>query len=360
MLTLEIYEKSYSHGLENIYAIETIDLKTVKPLSSPIQQASKKSEIFIQKKYSIEKSLQLEFNFGGKFRTQMDSFLLSEPIYHLDLSTHCLKALQELGNLYIKDLIGIDFNTLKLNQTSIDEIKKKLELKLGTKQLTGCKFIDFNSWVKSLIPEDNRIKFYLLLEKYKLDYLLSLTAIMNIELKRLKQEEKHQYIKDAIEQLFSLDRLELVKSYKKLIIEIFLIPWLRERHGIAEEYEIYDFIEQLSENISEAHLCINFLSDLYSNGVFLFQDVLANNGNHLYFSDNFIKRAFQTIEKTALTYFTHENDLYEFEDLIYWIKKEFAVKWIGFSEGFIEKTLQKSSLFYVYKNNQQKILIALK
>lgn len=356
----ETYEKSYSHGLENIYAIETIDLKTVKPLSSPIQQPTKKAEFSIQKKYLIEKPLQLEFNFGGKFRTQIDSFLLSEPIYHLDLSMNCLKALQEQGSFYIRDLIGVDFNALKLNHASIEEIKKKLELKIGDKQLTDCKYIDFNSWVKSLIPEDNRIKFYLLLEKYKLEYLISLTALMNIELKRLKQEEMHQYIKDAIEQLFSLDRVELVKSYKKLIVEIFLIPWLRERHGIAEEYEIYDFIEQLSENISEARLCIDFLSNLYSNGVFLFQDALTYNGKHLYFSDNFIKNAFQMVENRALTYFTHEKDLYELGELSYWIKKEFAVKWVGFCEGFVEKVLKKSSLFYVYKNNQQKILIALK
>lgn len=64
----EISKTAYSHGLEAIYAIEKIDLNSIRRISEPSPPK------IVQHKRSISAPSQLEFDFGDSYRGWMESF----------------------------------------------------------------------------------------------------------------------------------------------------------------------------------------------------------------------------------------------------------------------------------------------
>src|SRR5262245_23100732 len=105
---LETYKQVYSHpGLEAIYTLKNVDVNTIRRLNDPtsITSGAQLKEVTTSPVDEIEESPQLEFDFGGEFRTWVRPLVLDEPIQVLGLSTHIEKILQSHEKAVLKDLL---------------------------------------------------------------------------------------------------------------------------------------------------------------------------------------------------------------------------------------------------------------
>lgn len=345
-------KSAYSHGLEAIYAIETIDLKTIKPLN--VQHKKEESK---EKKY-IHPIPELEFSF--ELKQTMPSFILNESIHVLDLSKQCVQILTDLNFIYLRDLLKIDYQHPDLDskfKVISSELKSKLETYLEGKELFNCVTIDFEAWIKSLIFE-NHIKYYFLLKEYNLTHLLSITPMMSVEIKRAKKNEIEKYIIESKEELKRFDRQELNKANKKIIIMTFISHWVNGRYGIVKEYELMDYLEQLSESKKNFQNCLNFLSDLYEEGNFYFKNNFIEIYPEVYCLSNSIYNKFKKIENMLLSYFPKKKENYLLMELLAYILKELSSSWDYIEEKFIEKVLYTSPYFNIYKNDHYEVEVS--
>lgn len=81
------YKTAYSHGLEAIYALENVDLKSIRRISDaqesePLQPKSPPRPL--QPLEAPEP--QLELDLGDGYRSWIESFVLQEPIHVLGVS----------------------------------------------------------------------------------------------------------------------------------------------------------------------------------------------------------------------------------------------------------------------------------
>jgi hypothetical protein len=103
----ETYKSSYSHGLEAIYALETVNVRSIRRLQAPPAQPPP-----LRAPCVLPMAPQLEFDFGASFRAWLEPFLLDEPIQVLGLSRHAEKCLLEQRKERLRDLIGCNLRQL--------------------------------------------------------------------------------------------------------------------------------------------------------------------------------------------------------------------------------------------------------
>ena len=81
---MQTLKSAYTHGLENIYALEFVDPNSIRPF-----QIEKKAVQTISKQKRLRKykeSPQLELDLGLGFRRWMTPFFLDEPVDNLQLT----------------------------------------------------------------------------------------------------------------------------------------------------------------------------------------------------------------------------------------------------------------------------------
>lgn len=345
------HENVYSHGLESIYAIETIDLKTIKPLNIINESAPS-----TKKKYT-HPLLDPEFPFGSEFNQTISSFILNESVQALDLSKPCLQILTDFNLFYIRDVTKIDFNDLEIHSNFkkiSSEIQPKLDAYLKEKQIYECVTIDFEAWIKSLISE-NHIKHYFLLKHYDLTHLISVTPIMSVEIKRTKENDYLKYINDSKEELKTIDRQGLNNLNKEIITKSFLKPWIHGRHGIVKEYELLDYLEQLAENTHNFHSCIRLLSDIYEENNFIFKNNLITIYPELYCINESVYKNYKKIEGILKSYFPKSKETYLMNELIVFVIKELLIHWDSVEEEFVRKVIKTSPFFKINRNKNFEI-----
>lgn len=342
----EIYKTSYSHGLESIYAIETVDLRSVRRLSSPVEKAQP-----VHKRIVAPASItQLQFDFGPGFNDWMEPFILEEPIQVLGLSRHAEKSLLDQRKLLLRDLAGKDLRRIipGVGQGHLDEISQKLGDYLSHKEAQRSYQFDPGSWLRSLCPFEQRKQCHLLLESYGLQELLPLTPAEVTEVRRLPPDQKKKWHAEGLSFLKSpACRTSILKALHNMA-SAFLKPWIQGRKGLATENEV---VERLEKRFIEPRLVepfLRLLSQALGNTAFAACLWLAD--QQVYTAERWQAEAFRKICGCAATYFKSSGQKFLFSHLLSLVERELARDWLGYPEGFIAKSLRLSASFSIRKD----------
>jgi hypothetical protein len=352
----ESYKLAYSHGLESIYAIETIDLKSVRRIETPSKIAPEKPKPQIRK----NAPLQEEFDLGEEFRNWITPFIKREPIQVLNLSKHTEKCLIENGKKLLGDLIGFDLREFVsvrgMGQGHIEEIKQNLKAYINGYDLEKSDKVDFVSWIKCLVAAEDRKKAYVFLQAYELQDLISLTPGENVEVRKLTLEKKQECVEELLSHIVTTEYKKSVADDMLSIMNVFIKPWISRRGGFAAKEEIYERLNRISLDPTAATKVLNLLEN-----VFFDKDLLPNflieADEGIYSSARYHSQAYELIVSNAHTYFYKPQVYYQFQELAALIERECAVNWIGFLDGYLEKVLRCSPQFHVIKGHSGKLEI---
>lgn len=355
----------YSHGLEEIYTLENVDPKTIRtfgeePEEEKIEQKNEGKEV---KEYTLPDILQYQFNFGGVYQQTLPSFLLQVPLFAVGLSDNAVKALRKEGLYYVKDVVDVPWNDLiqekGIGQGHIEELKKQLGEFLGNKELIDCQEVNYRALLLSLVQEEEQSKQYCYLEQFGLQSLIKKTATMRVELKRLIDEEKQSWIREGAALFQTVDRVGLLRTNIRSLLDTFVIPWLGNKGGFALDYEICDRLEQVAEDPSFFYSTWSFISTTYFPHESILSQFLPSLDKRVFFANVQEFDRFQMIEEKALTYFYQDELIYPLKDLVFWISRELASSWKSIERDYLQKVISYSSSFYVRKNDKGQLLVYL-
>ncbi|MBA3602424.1 MAG: hypothetical protein H0W50_02000 [Parachlamydiaceae bacterium] len=358
------YQRSYSHGLEKIYALENVDIRSVRKISAPtpfrLENHSKK----VTSKPSKRIIEQLEFCFEATFQQVLAPFIFREPVQVLCLTKKIEKYLFDQDKLTVGDLLEDDKQTLiplkSLGQGHLDEIVTKLHNYLEEFATTkNSPRIEFTSWMKTLVADLDAKKCAVLLETFQLPPLVPLSPSENAEIRKLTNEKCNQWIKEAMSECRTPSKKQQLNSDLQNITNVYLKPWLRKRGSIASVAEVHEYLLKLSGDHPHAIQILEFISHVYFDQKFPFAVALLEIDEELYCDSTETADIYNSIIKTTFSYFYKDDLHYPLDSLIKWISYEHAKKWQGFSDNFIERILRLSSNFRVRKNGANQLTVKL-
>lgn len=343
----ETYKKSYSHGLEAIYALENVDVRSIKRIEK-ISEVQPKQPLLKQK---VVRPIQEEFDFGDEYRGWIHPFILKEPIHVLGLSRHVEKILIEHEKKLLGDLISVNLNDFVFvrgfGQGHIEEIQLKLNEYTEGSSLDRSYKIYFISWLKSLVASFDRKRVSVLLEKFDIKDLFSLSPGETIEIRKLTLEKKQEWIEELLIQLKCSTKT--IKCEMKTVIDTFIKPWIKRRGGFAKKSELLERFQRMSDNPLISSNVLNLFQDIFFDKKDFLQHFIHEIDEEIFCYDDNQALIYDKIVDKALSYFYKPNVHYSLSELIQFLERDFARNWVGFDEGMIEKVLRLSPHFYLIK-----------
>lgn len=356
------YKNAYRHpDLEAIYALEKVDLGTITRFSSPSGEPVPASVVKTFDAWQPANP-QIEFEFEMEFRKQLPPLFMQEPIQVLNLSSQAEKILLAQDKRTLQDLTKLnaqDLGLLKsLGQGLIDEMQHKLQVYLE-KNSKNQGHVDFASLIRILTGTFDRKKIYVLLERFGLADLISLTPAENIEVIRLPLESRLKIAQETRQEIYSPQNIRLLGRILIDVADVMIKPWIRKRQGLVTREELIERMQRISQTPDRTFAILNFLSDVFYDRQFilnryLFQvttDVYTSTSETISFYHKFIQR--------ALSYFPHRNTYYSLNEFIVFLQKEFAQEWDSISDDWISKALSLSSLFRLRKASSGELVVRL-
>ena len=343
---------AYSHGLENIYALENVDPRSIRPFQVE-PTVSAKIPKKINHNISFCKTIQLDLDLGSGFRKWITPFFPEEPVDILELNKLEKKILEDHGIIYLKQLMKAHFPTLMskgIGQGHWQEIQTKLKQYLADKSPDKCSTLDFSSFLRVIFGTISKKKAHLFLMPYDLQDLMPLLPSETMEIKRLSDSKRLEWDQEVMGILKNPKKMEYIRYKIKEITHNFLFPWMEKKLGIALLSEIIEYLENLSMDSFLTEKALVFLSDVYFSGEFPLDDYLYPTVQGIYAADPFYSDMFRQIEFRALSYFYKPSTTYSLDNLTNWLEREFAKEWTGFPCGMVEKVLSLSPLFYLWRN----------
>lgn len=341
----EIHKTSYGYGLEAIYKLENVDIKSVRRIETQPTPILKKA----RNKKSEPLPLQEELDLGEEFRGWMPSFVKKEPIQILELSRHAEKCLIENGKKELAHLIGVnlkDFVFLRgMGQGHIEEINQKLNAYLEDLVLDKCYKVDFSSWLKCLVASQDRKRVYAFLESYELTSLFSLTPGENVEVRKLTLEKKQEWAEELLNKIAQPLQKDSVRADMQQIFNVFFKPWIRQRGGFATKDELQERMHRISANPAICLNVLKFLQAVYFENEDFFNLFLQEIDHEVYCCDAFYADNYKKVVVKAKSYFYKPTVYYHLNELVTLIEREFSRLWSGFEEGCIEKIVRLSPAF---------------
>jgi len=280
----------------------------------------------------------------------LEPFYLDEPIHVLNFPKHLERSLIDHGFCLLRDLVHKDFKS-SLSRSAA-EIESQLQVYLKDK---GSTRIDFASLIKCVAGAQDKKRAKAALDPYSLGDLITLTPLENLEMKRLSQEKKGELSLEFYQRIAG--KKNFVRAKIREISAVLLKPWMRSRFGFATKMELMDRIMRVSEDPEMAEPVLAFISSLYFERAFPFGEDLVAVEEELYAVDGMVKERFFQVSDKASTYFYKPYLRYSLAELTLWLKREFAMEWTGFQEGFIEKALRLSSRFRVRKGDEGVLMV---
>lgn len=356
----ETYKTSYSHGLEAIYALENVDIKSVRRIETAPQPVLKKVET---KQECLLKAIQEEFDFGEAYRAWIPSFVKKEPIQVLELTKPAEKCLIDHGKLLVGDLIGVNlksFVSLRgMGQGHIEEIIQKLDLYLDQHYSEKNYKIDFISLLKCLVASQERKKVFALLEVYDLSAFFKLSPGDNVEVRKLSLEKRQEWNREIIEKITQTEQKKSVRSDMQRIFDAFFKTWILQRGGFASKEELEERMLRISTDSKNCANVLNFLKTHYFQEKDFFSFFLHQIDHDIYCCDEFNGCNYERIIDKALSYFYKPTIYYSIQELVGFLEREFSRCWMGFPDGYIEKVLRLSPIFYTSKGLSGKLEVHL-
>lgn len=361
----QLHLQSYSHGFEKIYALENIDIRSVRKIDL---SASSKSLIdSVEKHLEVEQiheiDLQLEFNFNALSSATLEPFILREPIQVLGLSKRIESFLNSQGKRLIIDLLNEDRRSLTeikgLGLGHLDELQGKLQNYLKKHAAGRIDQIDFSSWVRTLIAEIEPKKAFVALENFALSHLVSLTTAESAEIRKLSNEKRQEWEKESLELFRSPEKIQQVHQDIQKIVGQFILPWMEKRLGLATETELMERFVSLGQVENQAVKAIAWLKSVYFNHNLPLERFLRKIDARLYASTPTVEKNVLAVVAKARSYFYKSDNHYTLLMLSKLLAREFAKEWCGFAEGFIEQALRLNSHFRVRKDPLGALVVKL-
>jgi len=346
----EQHRQSYSHGLEDIYALENVDLSTVRRLDiSQHEEVLTPSAVIDQ---SEEFSEQLEMDLGREWRGWMDSLILKEPIKVLGLPAQLENSLSERGIGSLKDLwepSEEEMVSLGFGQGHIDEFSRHLERYLQGRPLQHCQTVDFASLLRSLVADENEKKMHLCVENYGLARLFPLSRTQTMELRRLDVEQRRRLHNETLRGLTSTSKYRNLDEILQEVVTVFVIPWIHQRGGLTNSSEVKERLWRISIDPSIAQKVIHFLSDVYYDGGCPVTHYLLQLEEDVFSSDKTLAHLYREVMEKVNTYFYQAGIVYSLSQLVRLVEGEFSLKWKSLPEGFVERALRLSVQYRIRK-----------
>lgn len=356
-------DSAYCHpDLDKIYKLETVDPRTIRRIqSTPLPEAA-----VAESKPTILHSplAQLELPLGDEFVSTIESFVLDEPLQVLRLATLTEQRLKENGISHLRDLINVDwakFVFVKgLGQGHIDEVRQSFQQYLQGKSLYATQNIDFEAWIRSLLPEEPRRQTAVLLESYGFKNLISLTPAQQAEVRRLSADSRAQWEKEAVSEFCSPARKTLFLNSAHKVFSALFKPWIRARKGIVYDYELMDRLHQLAEDPSFVVPGIALFNAIFYEKKSLFPHFFVSVAPSIFCVDATVAEQYQQVSHCAKSYFYKHQVHYELNELIGFLEREWAREWGSVDAEFIEKVIRSSPFFSVRKGECGNLIVRMR
>jgi len=360
----ETYKTAYSHGLENIYSLETVDLKTVKRLQNhqvePMVSPDEERVVLLEKPHFEE---QLDLELGDSFRGWVEPLFLMEPIQVLGLAQTTERYLFQHNKIRLKDLIEQDLREYifldGIEQRYVDEIQSKLLAYIGNRSLERSFTIEFGSWLRSLIVGLERIKAAVLFQTFGLEEVVPLSTTERVRIKKVDSKTKQQWMEQILRELQQVERSASVHKNMQRFVQTFILPWMLGRNGLAMKNELMERLQKVSDTYELTTNAMHFFSEVYYEGKFPLTKYLFLADKELFYCDISMQKAYHEISSKAMSYFYKPSLHYLFDQLVVFIVTELVQEWKEVKVGFIEATLRRSPKFRVCKGGSGALEIRL-
>lgn len=238
----------YSHGLESIYAYETIDAKSVKKLHSgepePIDSSENRPEDGNHHFCASQIALEREFDFEPRFSIGLPHLALDEPIEILKISAPAVRLLKGAGKQTVRDLLLL----MRANDRGVhvgikEEIERAIRNLFGRDLVSSLDPFERQSKVdwasvlrRAILPLAPRQR-ALLAKFYGIDALFQFTPH---ELREadiaLSKNHTQQVTQLLLECRFTIAR-QLFEVLER-VFQGYIHTWLLHQHGLESEGEI--------------------------------------------------------------------------------------------------------------------------
>lgn len=355
--------QAYTHGLEQIYALETVDPSTVRKITISRPAAEESLIAAAPEQDAGTWDGQLLLKLGDEFQSWIRPLFLEEPIQMLQLSQRTETVCIDQGVKRVKDLLNKDFSDWVMNkgigQGHADEAEQKLKEFIRGRSLERSFSLDSASLIRSLTVGLERKKIAVLLEIYGLSEYFPLSPLEKMESLNLQGQKRQDWIHDAKRELSQEKVRFSLKEMLTRISRVFLSPWIRARGGVVNIHEILERMERIAEEPKSVLKVAKFLREacLIDQHPFTFSLVEVEEG--VYCPDRFTAAWYRKICERAQSYFYRENVSYPFHGLKTFLANEFGLDWEAFPDLFVTLTLKRSSLFRVRKGRSGNLEVKL-
>ena|GEM_PF-2132743 len=350
--------QSYSHGLEDIYSLENVDLSTVRRLGGTEE---KKEVVEVTEELpEIEESQ--EFDFGDEWRGWMPSLMLKEPISVLGLPEQVQKSFLDDGRTQLGDICHLgqeDMMGLAIGQGHIDEVRQRLKQYLSGKSLQKSYRVDYISWLRCLLADAEPKQRSLALESWGLAELFPLTPAENMEIRRMSDDLRQKSQKEAFQQLVTDERRRRFGSVWRQVLDTFVKPWVRWRGGVASYDELLERLQRIAVDEKTAQDVLPLFAHLFFNGSLPFGGYLAEVESKLFAVDSTTAENFRQVLVSANSCFYSQELSYPLEELVAIIEREHACQWSSYPQDFVVKVLRFSAKFRVRKGECGTLIVRL-
>lgn len=340
----------YSHGLEKIYSLETVDPKSIRVMDTA------KDEAKIHARHVGQwDEPQSEFDFGPSFRTWITPCFLFEPLQILGLSSQTEKLLLNQKCKTVKDLVHLDIPGLVhvkgFGQGHIDELTGKLEKYIAGRNCRQSKQIEWSVWLRSIVAPLQLKEAKIFLESYGLGDVLTVPAHITMEIRRINAEEKRFLLERVIETLKSAISQEVLERWNQ-ILQALVVPWMYLKGGVASAEELLERLECVSIESEYASKALQIISVLMKEES-PFSLGLAQIEKDLFAVDEVKSGEVQKILALVRTYYYTPKNYYERGELTSWIIRELTKKWIDCSDEQVSKLLSYTSMLSSSRKGSQ-------
>lgn len=348
----------YSHGLEEIYSIQTVDVQKIRKVTH-----HKQTQSLGIKTSDKEEIVDLELDLGSGFRNYVRNTYLDEPIEVLDLSSYTVNILLENNIPTLEDLkkaIESDLASLPgVGQGHIDEIQRNLNLYI-TGKLEKTKRVDLESLFRAITRLISRESSLVLIDRLEIKNCMPWLNKKQNSLKHYKKELRDNAIAKMYKELKNSAVVEFVKDFFQEIAHAFIIPWLNTRSGIASKEEVYEFLEQhLIEKECNSKLLYFFSNDILGQR-FIFNHCLPKVSHEKIWCTTYDEVSLiERLKDLTLSYFYSGHLSYPVDLIARKLEVEFAKSWTECSYYKMLKYYKLSGLFRTQRKKDNKTYVLL-
>lgn len=348
----------YSHGLEEIYSIQTVDVQKIRKVS---KKGSDKS-IVLEASSGFE-NIEPELDLGLGFRSYIKNTFLDEPIEVLELTSYTLNILLENNIPTLESLklaLENDLSSLPgVGQGHIDEIALKYASFIKNKN-EQTRRIDLESLFRVISRHISKESILLLSDKIGLKGLIPWLSKKQNQMKHLNSKNLEKLLEKAYEELKSDVIVDYIKSYINQIAQAFIIPWMNTRNAMASQEEILEYFERhLVKSPHNQELLKFFSQDILGQRFIFNLSIPKVVHEKIWCSSQEQVELLHRLKDLTLTYFYSGHLSYPLELIAQKLEEEFAKSWRECSYYKMVKYFKLSGLFRMQKKEDNKTHVLL-